>query len=424
MPTFEWKGTARNGQATGGVQVADSKDAVIAMMRRQQIVVTAVKEKGKEIALPKFGGGVSPQQIAIFTRQFSVMIDAGLPLVQCLEILGNQQENKTFKRVLIQVRQDVESGSNLADSMRKHPKVFNDLYTNMVAAGEAGGILDTILMRLATFMEKNDALVRKVKGAMIYPGVIMGVAGIAIAVLLIFVIPVFESMFASVNLALPAMTRIVIGMSDFLVGYWWAVIATAFGGVFLLKKYYATNGGKLAIDKLMLKMPVLGDVLRKSAVSRFTRTLGTLISSGVSILDGLEITAKTAGNRVISDAIMASRASIAGGDTIAQPLKDTAVFPRLLSAQETGSWVAFVVGLTLVGSFGYAGLFWACAAAVETTGADRAAVEARLAGVLSTPRFLREVAGAGESMPPKSTYFFPKVLTGMVFNPLEESWPS
>jgi len=201
---------------------------------------------------------------------------------------------------------------------------------NMVAAGEAGGILDTILMRLATFMEKNDALVRKVKGAMIYPGVIMGVAGVAIAVLLVFVIPVFESMFASVNLALPAMTRIVIGMSDFLVGYWWAVIAGAVGGVFLLKKYYATSGGKLNIDKLMLKMPVLGDVLRKSAVSRFTRTLGTLISSGVSILDGLEITAKTAGNRVISDAIMASRASIAGGDTISAPLQKSQVFPPMV----------------------------------------------------------------------------------------------
>jgi type IV pilus assembly protein PilC len=225
---------------------------------------------------------------------------------------------------------DVESGNTVADALGKHPKAFSELYVNMVAAGEAGGILDTILMRLATFMEKNDALIRKVKGAMIYPGVIMGVAGTAICVLLVFVIPTFESMFASVGLTLPLPTRIVIGMSNFLIGYWWAVIAAAVGGAVSLKRYYATSTGRLAIDKLLLKAPVLGDVIRKSAVSRFTRTLGTLISSGVSILDGLEITAKTAGNRVIQDAIMASRASIAGGDTIAAPLQKSAVFPPMV----------------------------------------------------------------------------------------------
>jgi type IV pilus assembly protein PilC len=225
---------------------------------------------------------------------------------------------------------DVESGHTVADALSKHPKAFSDLYVNMVAAGEAGGILDTILMRLATFMEKNDALVRKVKGAMIYPGVIMSVAVIAISVLLIFVIPVFESMFAGVGLALPLPTRIVIGASGFLRGFWWAVGAGAFGATMLFRRYYATSGGKLTIDRLMLKMPVLGDVLRKSAVSRFTRTLGTLISSGVSILDGLEITAKTAGNRVIQDAIMQSRASIAGGDTIAAPLQKSQVFPPMV----------------------------------------------------------------------------------------------
>ncbi|MEO7711398.1 MAG: type II secretion system F family protein, partial [Gemmatimonadaceae bacterium] len=225
---------------------------------------------------------------------------------------------------------DVESGNTVADAFRKHPNAFSDLYVNMVAAGEAGGILDTILMRLATFMEKNDALVRKVKGAMIYPGVISSVAAIAISVLLIFVIPTFERMFASVGLALPLPTRVVISMSKFLTGYWWAVIAGGVALVYFTKNYYASNNGRLVIDRLMLKAPVLGDVLRKSAVSRFTRTLGTLIGSGVSILEGLEITAKTAGNRVISDAIMESRASIAGGETIAAPLQKSQVFPPMV----------------------------------------------------------------------------------------------
>jgi type IV pilus assembly protein PilC len=270
------------------------------------------------------------RDVVIFTRQFSTMINAGLPLVQALDILAKQSENPALKDVTRAVVYDVESGHTVADALKKHPKAFTDLYVNMVAAGEAGGILDTILMRLATFMEKNDALVRKVKGAMIYPAVISSVAAIAIIVLLIFVIPVFEKMFASVGMALPMPTRVVIGMSKFLTGYWWAVLAIIIGGAWSLKKYYATNDGKLAIDKLMLKAPVLGDVLRKSAVSRFTRTLGTLIGSGVSILDGLEITAKTAGNRVISDAIMESRTSIAGGETIAAPLEKSKVFPPMV----------------------------------------------------------------------------------------------
>jgi type IV pilus assembly protein PilC len=258
------------------------------------------------------------------------MINAGLPLVQALDILAKQSENKVLQEITRAVVFDVESGHTVADALGKHPKAFSDLYVNMVAAGEAGGILDTILMRLATFMEKNDALVRKVKGAMTYPAVIMSVAAIAIMVLLIFVIPVFESMFASVGLALPLPTRIVIGASKFLQGYWWAMIIGLVGSTYMLKQYYATSDGKLRIDRLMLSLPVLGDVLRKSAVSRFTRTLGTLISSGVSILDGLEITAKTAGNRVIQDAIMASRASIAGGDTISAPLQKSAVFPPMV----------------------------------------------------------------------------------------------
>jgi type IV pilus assembly protein PilC len=258
------------------------------------------------------------------------MINAGLPLVQALDILAKQSENKALKDVTRAVVFDVESGHTVADALRKHPKAFSDLYVNMVAAGEAGGILDTILMRLATFMEKNDALVRKVKGAMIYPGVIMSVAAIAIVVLLVFVIPVFEKMFGSVGMALPLPTRVVIGASRFLTGYWWAVLVVLFGSGWSLKKYYATPDGKLAIDRTLLKMPVLGDVLRKSAVSRFTRTLGTLIGSGVSILDGLEITAKTAGNRVIQDAIMESRASIAGGETISAPLQKSQVFPPMV----------------------------------------------------------------------------------------------
>jgi type IV pilus assembly protein PilC len=258
------------------------------------------------------------------------MINSGLPLVQALDILSKQSENPVLQAVTRQVVFDVESGHTVADALAKHPNAFTELYVNMVAAGEAGGILDTILMRLATFMEKNDALVRKVKGAAVYPGVIMGVAGAAISILLLFVIPTFQSMFESVGLALPLPTRIVIAMSEFLQGYWWAVIIAVVVIVQSVRKYYSTSNGQLVIDRMLLKAPVLGDVLRKSAVSRFTRTLGTLISSGVSILDGLEITAKTAGNRVISDAIMASRASIAGGDTISAPLAKSGVFPPMV----------------------------------------------------------------------------------------------
>src|SRR5215210_4403267 len=258
MPTFEWKGTARNGQTQTGVLVADSKDAVITMMRRQQIVVTAVKEKGKEIALPKFGGGVAPQQIAIFTRQFSVMIDAGLPLVQCLEILGNQQDNKTVKRVLIQSRQDVESGSNLADSMRKHPKVFNDLYTNMVAAGEAGGILDTILQRLATYIEKSVKLNSQVKSAMIYPVAVISIACIVVAIILWKVIPVFASLFVSLGAELPMPTRIVIALSNFIAAFWWLIALVIVATWYSLRKYHGTYKGKRVLDGFLLKMPILG----------------------------------------------------------------------------------------------------------------------------------------------------------------------
>ncbi len=330
MPTFEWKGTARNGQTQTGVLVADSKDSVITTMRRQQIVVTAVKEKGKEIALPKFGGRVPPQLIAVFTRQFSVMIDAGLPLVQCLEILGNQQENKMFKRTLIQIRQDVESGSSLADAMRKHPKVFNDLYTNMVAAGEAGGILDTILQRLATYIEKAVKLNSQVKSAMIYPVAVISIAVIVVAIILWKVIPVFASLFESLGAELPLPTRVVIALSNFIGDFWWLIGIVIFGGFYATRRYYGTYKGKRVIDGLMLKMPVLGVLLRKIAVARFCRTLATLTSSGVPILDGLQITARTAGNSVVEDAIMATRKSVEEGKTISEPLGDTEVFPSMV----------------------------------------------------------------------------------------------
>jgi type IV pilus assembly protein PilC len=330
MPAFTYTARALNGDLRTATIDAPSRDEVVAQLRRQRLNVIKIDEAAQAANKKKSGGKISMRDVVIFTRQFSTMINAGLPLVQALDILAKQSENKALKDVTRAVVFDVESGHTVADALKKHPKAFSDLYVNMVAAGEAGGILDTILMRLATFMEKNDALVRKVKGAMIYPGVITSVAAIAIVVLLVFVIPVFEKMFASVGLALPLPTRVVIGMSQFLQHFWWAVIAGIFGLSWSLKKYYATPDGKLAIDKLLLKAPVLGDVLRKSAVSRFTRTLGTLIGSGVSILDGLEITAKTAGNRVIQDAIMESRTSIAGGETISAPLQKSAVFPPMV----------------------------------------------------------------------------------------------
>ncbi len=326
MPTYTYTARTANGELKSSTLEATNKDEVIAQLKKQRMTVVKVDEQAKA----KVKGSVTMRDIVIFTRQFSTMINAGLPLVQALDILSKQTESKALAEVTRTVVFDVESGNTVADALAKHPKAFSDLYVNMVAAGEAGGILDTILMRLATFMEKNDALVRKVKGAMIYPGVIMSVAAIAISVLLIFVIPIFQNMFGSVGLKLPLPTQIVIMMSQFLKGFWWALIAGGYFGKIFFSKYYATDRGKLRIDGWLLKAPILGDVLRKSAVSRFTRTLGTLISSGVSILDGLEITAKTAGNRVIQDAILASRASIAGGDTISAPLAKSNVFPPMV----------------------------------------------------------------------------------------------
>lgn len=327
MPIFTYTARATNGDLKTATIEAASRDAVIAQLRKMRLAVVKIDENAQKSTKK---GSIKIRDIVVFTRQFSTMVNAGLPLVQALDILAKQTENKTLSSVTRQVMFDVESGYTLADSMAKHPRAFTSLYTNMVAAGEAGGILDVILNRLATFLEKNDKLIRKVKGAMIYPASILGVAVGAIAILLIFVIPTFEDMFASVGVPLPFATRIVIGMSQGLQSYWWAIILAAVGAVIFLKRYYASPNGKLVIDRMLLKMPVLGDVLRKSSVSRFTRTLGTLIASGVSILEGLEITARTAGNRVVQDAIMASRASIAGGETIAAPLAKSGVFPPMV----------------------------------------------------------------------------------------------
>jgi type IV pilus assembly protein PilC len=331
MPLFEY--TARNttnGQIQKGQLDVASKDEVSAYLRKNRLLLVNVREAPKQIRLSLGSGRVKTRDVVIFTRQFATMINAGLPLVQSLNILAQQTENKTLREITKAVVYDVESGNTLADAFSKHPKAFSALYVNMVAAGEAGGILDTILLRLSTFLEKNDALVRKVKGAMVYPGVIITVAMGAIAILLIFVIPTFQNMFASANLELPLPTRIVIGMSNFLIHYWWAILAAIGAMIFAFRQYYTSQNGRKQIDGLILKAPVLGDVVRKSAVSRFTRTLGTLVSSGVSILEGLEITAKTAGNAVIHDAVMESRQSIAGGETIAAPLEKSQVFPPMV----------------------------------------------------------------------------------------------
>src|SRR6476659_6843761 len=326
MASFTYTARDAKGELKSATVDATNREEAINQLKKQRLNVIKIDEAAKKKKSCKVG----MRDIVIFTRQFSTMINSGLPLVQAISILAEQSENPNLREITKQVVFDVESGNTVADALRKHPGAFTELYVNMVAAGEAGGILDTILMRLAVFMEKNDALVRKVKGAMIYPGVIISVAAIAITVLLVFVIPTFENMFNSAGIELPLPTRIVIGLSRGLKSYWYLMIGAAIGLFVSIKRYYATPGGKLTIDRLLLKMPVLGDVLRKSAVSRFTRTLGTLISSGVSILDGLEITAKTSGNRVIQDAIMESRASIAGGETIAAPLKKSAVFPPMV----------------------------------------------------------------------------------------------
>jgi type IV pilus assembly protein PilC len=331
MAQYVWKGKTRQGVVTGGVLVADSKDMAIADLRRRQIDVTTVKEKGKEFAIPKVGPGkVNSRRLAVFTRQFSVMIDAGLPLVQCLEILGGQQDNRLFQKIILAVRQDVESGSSLAEAMRKHPKAFDDLFVNMVAAGEAGGILDTILRRLSTYIEKAVKLQGQVKTALIYPVSVLLIASIVVFIILWKVIPTFAALFAALGAQLPLPTRLVIIASNFVARYIIFIGIAIAVGIFFLNRYYATYRGRRVIDGIILKLPVLGDIMRKIAVARFCRTLATLTSSGVPILDGLEITARTAGNAIIEDAILGVRKSVEAGRTIAEPLAETKVFPSMV----------------------------------------------------------------------------------------------
>jgi type IV pilus assembly protein PilC len=329
MPNYSY--SARN--LTGALQQGEielpTREEVVGFLRKQKLIPVKIEEKKSTLSLG-FGSGVSTKDIVIFTRQFATMINSGLPLVQSLDILASQTENKAFAKVISRVQLDVESGHTLADALRAHPKVFTDLYTNMVAAGEVGGILDVILLRLATFLEKNHRLVRKIKGAMVYPGVILTVAVAAVALLLIMVIPTFQNMFDGAGIALPGPTRFVIFLSETLQSYWYVFVGIVAAIVFVVRAIYKTDNGQLAIDRMLLRAPIFGNLLRKSAVARFTRTLGTLVSSGVSILEGLEITARTAGNRVIHDAVMESRASIAGGETISDPLKRSGVFPPMV----------------------------------------------------------------------------------------------
>jgi type IV pilus assembly protein PilC len=330
MAKFVYKGRTRTGESREGSIEAASRDEAVASLRRQGVVVSSVTEKGREIALPRFRGGVKQKEIAIFTRQFSVMIDAGLPLVQCLEILASQQQNKVFQSVLNDVRGDVESGSTLADAMKKHPKVFDDLYSNMVAAGEAGGILDTILQRLSQYIEKIVKLKAAVRGALIYPVAVMVIACVVVWVILTFVIPTFADLFTGLGAELPLPTRITIAISEFLRRWWWVMIGGVFLGAFGLRQYYKTDKGRHVMDAIQLKLPAIGILLRKIAVARFCRTLATLTSSGVPILDGLNICAKTSGNAIVEDAIYEVRKSVEQGKTISEPLGQTKVFPPMV----------------------------------------------------------------------------------------------
>jgi type IV pilus assembly protein PilC len=339
MPTFAYSGRTRAGQTVSGEHVADSMDAAVAALRREQIMVTRIDaakaaKKAAAAAKPKAGkpGGakVPAKNLAIFTRQFSVMIDAGLPLVQCLEILGKQEPHKGFSTAILKVREDVEGGAALADAMKKHPKTFDALFSNMVAAGEAGGILDTILKRLAVYIEKNVKLIGNVKSAMIYPVAVIVIAALVVGAILWKVIPTFAALFAGLGAQLPLPTRVVIALSDYLVAYGWILIIALGLAGWGIKHYYGTPGGRHVLDALILKTPILGNIIRKVAVARFCRTLSTLLASGVPILDGLDITAKTAGNAIIEDAIQVTRTSIERGETISQPLRETNVFPSMV----------------------------------------------------------------------------------------------
>jgi type IV pilus assembly protein PilC len=333
MPTFAFSGRTRGGETITGERIGDTIESVTNALRREQILVTKIVAVAvKAVAAPKKARAraVNPKNLAVFTRQFSVMIDAGLPLVQCLDILGNQEEDKNFAAVILATRSDVEGGTSLADAMKRHPKTFDPLFTNMIAAGEAGGILDTILKRLATYIEKAVKLKSQVKSAMIYPVAIVSIAGLVVTVILWKVIPTFATLFAGLGAELPFLTRMVITMSNLLVQFMPLIIVIVGALVFAFRQYYATEGGRRVVDGIVLKLPVLGDIMRKIAVARFCRTLSTLMTSGVPILDGLEITAKTAGNAIIEDALFETRRSIERGETVAGPLKTTGVFPGMV----------------------------------------------------------------------------------------------
>jgi type IV pilus assembly protein PilC len=337
MPTYVFKGRNRLNEIVVGERVADNRDALRQVLRREQVTLTSIKEKGREIGIPKIGGRkkVKSKDLSVFTRQFSVMIDAGLPLVQCLEILAQQQENKYFQQILLQVRQDVEEGSTLAAAMARHTRVFDQLYTNMVEAGETGGILDLILQRLSTFIEKLVKLKRDVISAMIYPAAVVLLAVAAVAVIMVVVIPQFEQIFLGLlgpGEQLPLPTRIVTGISGFLAGWGGLIIlASIIGTVIGIRFYYRTTSGQKNIDRLILKIPILGDIMLKIAVARFSRTLSTLLSSGVPILQSLDITARTAGNVIIEEAIISVRTGVERGENFVDPLKATEVFPHMVS---------------------------------------------------------------------------------------------
>lgn len=341
MPVYKWEGRSRDGTVKKGTLEAPDEALVSAQLRAQKIMPTKIKKSAGsvEIKIPGFKPKVKTKDIVVFTRQFATMIDAGLPLVQCLDILSSQQDNPTFKEILNKVKEDVEAGNTFADSLAKHPKVFDRLFVNLVNAGEVGGILDTILNRLAAYIEKAMNLKKKVKGAMVYPATVMAVAVIVIAIILIFVIPVFRQMFGGMGKALPAPTLFVMALSDFVKKYFLFMIIAFIATVAVLKRIYRTENGQLLFDRLFLRLPILGPLIRKVAVAKFTRTLGTLISSGVPILEGLDVVAKTAGNRVVELAIGKTRESISEGRTIADPLKETSVFPpmvvQMISVGET-----------------------------------------------------------------------------------------
>jgi type IV pilus assembly protein PilC len=348
MPVFTYKGTNRSGASVAGEMSATNKTELQSLLRRQQITPTRMSEKGKEFNLPTLGGSVKAKELAVFTRQFSVMIDAGLPLVQCLEILASQQENKFFQKVLTGTRGAVEGGSNLSTAMKQYPKVFDPLYSNMVEAGETGGILDTILQRLSTYIEKNVKLKAAVKSALIYPIGVISIAAGVITLLLWKVVPIFATLFAGLGVDLPLPTKIVISLSNFVGSIFGLLILVGIiASIFGLKVWYGTQTGRMVIDTVILKLPILGMLMRKIAVARFTRTLGTLISSGVPILEGLDITAKTSGNAVVEKALFQVRKALEEGKSLTEPLKDSQVFPGMVTqmiavGEQTGAMDAML----------------------------------------------------------------------------------